>query len=375
MSAALPRQTVPLSRGLAHRYHACVDEILNRLRGASLRPLYMPDLTLWYAWHSGRGTLPAAWRADSLAAVCRRMGVPAWCPARPWRLETPGLEVQTVEQAGERTVRWQAPSGTLQARWTLGPDGDWWQAEYPVKSAADLPSAAQIVAARVYRLEPERLDAARRETGESGPVVAELPMRPYSELLHVFLGWSEGFMLLFEAPERIAGLLTTLESKLQGLVRELAGLPADVVLSPDNLDGQFITPPAFAEHLLPSYRATARTLAGRLLAVHAGGMVRGLLPGLAEAGVDLIQGVCGPPQSDAGLAEARAVCGEKVALWGGIAQDLLLAGTEEKEFDRACREAFTAAGSDPRIVVGVADKVPVDALPERLEALSGMSTK
>ena len=347
------------------------SDILNRFRGANPRPLYLPDLTLWYAWHSARGTIPAPWRADNLTAVCKRMGVPVWRPARPWRLETPGLEVENQEQAGERAVRWRAPSGTLQARWTLGPDGDWWQAEYPVKSAADLAAAAEIVAARVYHLEPERLVAAARETGAAGPAVAELPMRPYSELLHVFLGWSEGYLLLFEAPERIGELLAVLESKLQGLVREIAGLPAEVVLSPDNLDGQFITPPAFAEHLLPSYRATASTLhaAGRLLAVHAGGVVRGLLPGLAEAGVDVIQGISAPPQSDAGLAEARALVGGKVALWGGIAQDLLLATVEEKEFVQAAREAFAAAGSDARAVLGVADKVPPDALPERLEAL------
>jgi hypothetical protein len=98
-------------------------------------------------------------------------------------------------------------------------------------------------------------------------------------------------------------------------------------------------------------------------------MMRGLLPGLAEAGVDLIQGVCAPPQSDAGLGQARSLCGEKVVLWGGIAQDLLLATVEEPEFSKACREAFAAAETDPRIVVGVADKVPPDALPERLEAL------
>jgi len=352
-----------------------MGSILDRLRGANPRPLYLPDLTLWYAWHSERGTLPAPWLANSLPEVCRRMGVPVWRPVRPWRLESPGLEVETTEQAGERTVRWRAPSGTLQARWTVGPDGDWWQAEYPVKSAADLPAAVEIAAARVYRLEPDRLATAAREIGNDGPTVAELPMRPYSELLLVFLGFGEGFLLLYEAPERIGEMVGVLEAKLQELVRQVAGLPADVVLSPDNLDGQFITPPAFREHLLPSYRASAEVLhpAGRLLAVHAGGMMRGLLPGLAAAGVDVIQGVCAPPQSDAGLADARTLCGEKVALWGGIAQDLLLATVEEPEFTEACREAFAAAEADPRVVVGVADKVPTDALPERLEALSQLS--
>jgi hypothetical protein len=342
--------------------------IISRFAGGPARTPYLPDLTLWYAWHSGRGTIPAAWRADTLHSICRRMGVPAWRPLRPWAAELPGIAVQTSEAAEEKSVRWKAPSGTLQARWTLGPDGDWWQAEYPVKSAADLVVAFEIVQARAYRLEPQRLDT-------DGHLTLELPMRPYSDLLHNFLGWSEGFMLLFEAPEQIARMLDVLEAKLQGLVRELARLPGEVVHSPDNLDGQFITPPAFEQHLLPSYRTTAETLhaAEKLLSVHVGGMVRGLLPGLSAAGVDAIEGICGAPQSDATIAEARALCGQRVTLWGGVAQDLLHPTTEAGEFEQAARRAVAEVRHDPRAVLGVADKVPTAALPERLVALQRLA--
>jgi hypothetical protein len=344
--------------------------VISRFAGSPARTAYLPDLTLWYAWHSARGTIPEPWRAGTLAGICRRMGVPAWHPVRPWAAELPGISVQTSESAEQKSVRWLAPSGTLQARWTLGPDGDWWQAEYPVKSSADLAVAAEIVRARSYRLEPSR-------PAEDGLAVLELPLRPYSDLLHNFLGWSEGFMLLFEAPEQIVGLIAELENKLQHLVQELARLPGEVVHSPDNLDGQFITPPAFEEHLLPSYRATAETLhaVGKLLSVHAGGRVRGLLPGLAAAGVDAIEGICGSPQSDAGIAEARAICGERVTLWGGVAQDLLLAATEAGEFEEAARRVVAEVRQDPWAVLGVADKVPTAALPERLEALRRLAAE
>lgn len=344
--------------------------------GSSGAP-YLPDLTLWHAWHSARGTLPEAWRAGTLAGICRRMGVPAWRPVRPWAAELQDIELETSETADRRSVRWLAPSGTLQARWTLGPDGDWWQAEYPVKGTADLEAAAEIVRARVYHLEAQRLEAERAAIGEAGLLALELPMRPYSDLLHNFLGWSEGFMLLFEAPGEIKSMLDVLEGKLQDLAGELARLPGPVVHSPDNLDGQFITPLAFEEHLLPSYRTTAEILhaAGKLLTVHAGGMVRGLLPGLVAAGVDAIEGICGPPQSDATITEARVLCGERVTLWGGVAQDLLLLTTEAGEFEQAARRAAAEVRQDPRAVLGVADKVPTAALPERLEALRRLAAE
>jgi hypothetical protein len=128
----------------------------------------------------------------------------------------------------------------------------------------------------------------------------------------------------------------------------------------------------FEEHLAPSYRRTSETLhaAGKRLAVHVGGMCRGLLPGLAGAGVDALEGVCGAPQSDATIAEARALCGTGVTLWGGVAQDALLPTTDEAAFERAVRAALAEARKHGPAVLGVADRVPVQAVPERLATLA-----
>jgi len=100
--------------------------------------------------------------------------------------------------------------------------------------------------------------------------------------------------------------------------------------------------------------------------------VRGLLPGLSRAGVDCVEGVCGPPQGDTPPAEARSLCGGDTTIWGGIAQDFLMQNRSEADFQAAADAAFAFAKHDPKTVVGVADRVPVDALPERLEALARM---
>jgi hypothetical protein len=100
-----------------------------------------------------------------------------------------------------------------------------------------------------------------------------------------------------------------------------------------------------------------------------------LLPGLADCGVDWVQGVCGPPQGDSTMEEARALCGSATVLWGGLAQDFLLESRTESDFENAARAAFSAAALDSRMIVGVADKVPNDALPGRLERLSQMAAE
>jgi hypothetical protein len=334
--------------------------------------VYLPDLTLWYDWHQSRGTLPPEWRECTLPEVARAMGVPVWLPIQPWRLETRGVEILTTEQDGERTILSEASTGHLRARWNLGPDGDWWQVEYPVKTRADLAAALEIAKARSYVLEPSALTEARAQVGEDGVVALEIPRRPLSDLLHQFLGWSEGLMLLGDPI--VGEMMAILEEKLQGLIRALGEIAGEVVLSPDNLDGQFISPRMFKKNLAESYRQTAEVLHDqeKRLVVHVGGPIRHLVKPLVEAGVDGIEGIAGPPQSNVPLVQARELAGPDLTLWGGIAQDVLVETYQQELFMSAVEMAVREAAGNGRMILGVADRVPVTADLERLRALPGL---
>ena len=133
-------------------------DILSRFSdSASSTPYYLPDLTLWYEWHQKHATMPEKWQNTSLPQIARDMGVPIWQPVRPWRVETPGVEVLTTEENRERTIRFETPAGPLIARWIVGPDGAWWQAEYPVKTTQDLNAVLELVRARRYVLDSTEL--------------------------------------------------------------------------------------------------------------------------------------------------------------------------------------------------------------------------
>lgn len=348
-------------------------EILSRFSGeASERPLYLPDLTLWYDWHRSRGILPAQWQNYSLPQVARALGAPVWSVARPWQVETPGVEIVTTERDGERVIRSETSAGSLVARWTLGPDGDWWQTEYPVKTTQDLEAALELASARSYVLDPAHLARLETMVGDDGILAIEIPRRPYSDLLHEFLGWSEG--LLFLSESAIPEIIGILETKLQRLVQKVAQLPGHIILSPDNLDGQFIPPTAFQAHLADSYQRTAETLHrhGKHLLVHVGGPVRHILAPLAEAGVAGLEGVAGPPHGDLSLLQAREWVGPELTLWGGIPQDFLLDMHEGQKFEAAVIQAACEAKGDGRMILGVADRVPVDAELSRLEAIPSL---
>jgi hypothetical protein len=346
------------------------SEILARFTGETTAlPFYLPDLTLWYDWHVKKNTLPDAWQYKSLPDIARDMGVPIWLTVRPWQMETPGINLSTTERNKERIIRVEATSGVLESRWTIGPDGDWWQTEYPVKNPADLRVVLELVTARTYVPNPDKLIEANANTGSDGIVAVEIPRRPYSDLLHEFLGWSDGLMLLGETIiDEITGVL---EEKLQQLVREIARFPGQIVLSPDNLDGQFIPPLAFEEYLAQSYRHTTKTLhqANKYLLVHVGGPIKHLLTLLAKTGIDGLEGIAGLPQNNASLTEARELTGPAMTLWGGIPQDYLLDTHDHREFGIATQQAILEIADDPRMLLGIADRVPVDADIDRLQLI------
>jgi hypothetical protein len=336
-------------------------------------PVLLLDLTLWHKWHAGRGSLPAGW--NSVIEAAKALGTAAWAPFKPWRAEYDGVEVTTEETEEQRNIVYRAGGRTLLARWTRGPDGDWWQTEYPVKTPEDLQSAVQIAAARRYVLDAAGLDEWQTAVGDDGIAPLELPMRPYSDILHTMVGWGYGLTLLQgEGKHLVARILASLEGAAARLAEELVQLPGDLLLAPDNLDGQYISPRAFNEYLAPSYTATVDLArrCGRRLVVHLGGPGRRLIPLLAQSGVDSIEGIAGPPQSDADLAEAREVAGPGITLWGGIPQDLLVAEHDEAEFEAAVRQAVAHARADAsgRSIVGVADRVPVGAELNRLRRLA-----
>jgi hypothetical protein len=89
-------------------------------------------------------------------------------------------------------------------------------------------------------------------------------------------------------------------------------------------------------------------------------------------GVDGLEGVSGPPQSDATLAEARVLAGSDFTLWGGIPQDALLPNFAYPQFEAAVTQAAREASADPRVILGVADVVPIHADLARLHAIPSL---
>jgi hypothetical protein len=63
-----------------------------------------------------------------------------------------------------------------------------------------------------------------------------------------------------------------------------------------------------------------------------------------------------------------------LTLWGGIPQDFLVKTYSEKQFETAVLEAARQAMEDSRVILGVADRVPVNSEFARLKATAPLIT-
>lgn len=347
-------------------------EIVSRLGEAGInQPIFMPDLNLWFRWHTERRTLPSGLENSSLVEIANHLNCPPWVVITPWELQFQGIEVIREEKDKVRTIEYHTSAGILTEKWALGADGDWWQSEYPVKTMEDLDAAEILLEAKTYSI---KTTASEFKPGNQEIVdVAKLPMSPYADLLHTFLGFSEGYMLLLgTGKDRLTEMLAVLETKRQAYLQDIAKLPTSIILVPDNLDGQYISPKIFKDHYMESYRKMVEIFHhhNKKTLLHVGGNCKHILPLIAEAGFDGVLGISGPPQSNATLMEARALGGPGLTLWGGIPQDYLVSTHDEVHLEQSINEAINSAKLDHRTIIGIADHVPVETEFARLEKVA-----
>jgi hypothetical protein len=354
-----------------------------------MKKLFVPDLNLWFSWHNERATLPAEVSGMTLTEICRYLEVPLWKPARPWKRSTGRISVEEIRTEDERTVRYHDTVKGLEytARWSIGPDGDLWQTEYPVKSGDDLALFEALTAEETLVPDSEPFARLLEHCCTGDLLALELPLSPFSRLLLEMTGFNEGIFILMEEEERIGSLVADAEKKYASetatLIEALTPVLATVhtlsqdnsapegfplyAYCPDNLDASFISPGWFETYMLKGYQTSASLLgtAGLQLMVHAGGPIGNLLELIRDAGISALTGVCAAPQGDTSFPEARKIAGPDMLLWGGLAQDLLMPQTPEDDFRKALGQVREEA--DEHCIIGIADHVPAEASWERIK--------
>ncbi len=314
---------------------------------------YAPNYWQWYQHQSTHGALPAELAGcGSQLEVLEHLGVDVFSrnlypdyyrgfwgglSDEVWK---PEVQVECRESCAgrdrmfERTYR--TPAGALTERQHyVFAETTLVQEKFLVDDhATQLDALEALLRARTWQFRPERYRQWSERVGPEGCVIAGEIFSPL-KLLHVLLNPINTTYLLADYPERARELLAIHEAAMLDLTRQMAEAGVRVMMSMDNIDTAFHTPPYVEKYSASFYQHAARICHqhGSLLFIHACGQQRGNLKLLAELGVDGLEGVAFPPLGDVQMEEALELSGDRFIVTGGISSmEFLDLHTREEVF-------------------------------------------
>jgi hypothetical protein len=343
---------------------------------------WIPRLSIWHTAATRRGTLPARFEGMSLREVERelRLGTPAR-DGHVFVTEQGGdVEITEIREGDSTVAEYRTPAGTVTTRHRLSDELSAagiqsLEVEHMVKSPADLAVAAYLY--EHVQLTPAFDDylAYDADIGDDGFPMVQVGDVPFHHFLQKLAGYQNAFYLLADAPAQVQELLERMEAwDRQHLWPVLAECPARLLLHGLHFDSGLTPPPMFERWITPYYRDLTTLLHGRgkSLCTHADNDSRLILGHMKEAGFDMAETFTTEPLVSCTLAEAREAWGSDVIIWGGVPSVILEPVWSDADFESYMADVFRTLAPGRAFLLGVADNVMPDALPERIERISDM---
>ncbi|MEW6751498.1 MAG: uroporphyrinogen decarboxylase family protein [Candidatus Latescibacterota bacterium] len=343
---------------------------------------WIPRLQVWHTAHSRRGTLPERFAGLSLRGAERllRMGNPAR-EGHVYAAQQDGdVEVRQESEGRSTLTFYRTPAGTVTTRQRSSEELDRvgigsLEIEHMIKGPDDFAVVEYLVTHTRYRATyAEYLDY-EAGIGEDGYPMVAAGDCPFHHFLQKLAGYQNAYLLLFDHPDRVEHLLTTMEETERERVWPIvAQSPARLILHGVHF-GQAITPPhLFSRYITPYYRDFSQLLHshGKTLTMHADNDARLILGNIEEAGFDMAETFTTAPQVSCTLQEARSAWGNRVIIWGGVPSVILEPTYSEEAFAAYMRGLFRTIAPGDAFILGVADNIMPAALPERLERIAAM---
>jgi hypothetical protein len=275
----------------------------------------------------------------------------------------------------EITWRYRTPLGSIERRriWEKT-TYSWPISAWGVSTEEDLHVLGLALAARRYRPRWDRYQAWVEEVGDLGVVYLSAGYSAMGHLLNYWMGVEGVMYAAADWPDTLHETVGRINANALELIDLLATSPAEVIILGDNFSSDIQPPHFFAEWSRDYYAEAIRRLhaAGKRVAVHIDGRLRGALRMFAEIGADCADAVTPKPMGDLTPAECRREAGPEMVLSGGVSPELWLPQVSTAAFAEAVRAWLDLRTTSPRLIANAGDQVPPGALEERIALMRDM---
>jgi uroporphyrinogen-III decarboxylase len=194
------------------------------------------------------------------------------------------------------------------------------------------------------------------------------------QLLNYWMGVEATMYAAADWPRTLHETVDRINANNLDLIDLLAASPAEIILMGDNFSSDLQSPGFFAEWSRDYYAEALRRLhaAGKHVAVHLDGRLRGALRMFADLGADCADAVTPTPLGDLTPDECRREAGPALLLSGGVSPDLWLPRVGLETFRDAVRAWLRLKLVSPRLIANAGDQVPPGAPEERISLMREM---
>ena len=365
------------------------DRILAVYRGETPDVVpYMLDLSHWfYHRHHLPWDLSHAYEApeSDLINYHRQVGAGFYLPNLGSFYSTtfpPDIQIETSkhETDGAPEILWRVrtPLGEIgrRRRWEEQTYA-WGISQWGVRNEHDLRVFGHAMSRRSFSPKWENYLDWTSEVGEIGVVYLPAGYSAIGHLLHYWMGVEGVAYALVDYPQVLREVVDAVNANNLQLIDLLAQSPAEIVIMGDNFSSDIQPPAFFREWSAAYYEEAVRRLhdAGKFVAVHIDGRLRGALRMIRETGADCGDAITPIPFGDLTPAQCREEAGPDFILSGGVSPDLWLPTASLEAFRAKAIEWLDLRTRSPRLIANAGDQVPPGADEDRIKIMRDLVEK
>jgi hypothetical protein len=270
-------------------------------------------------------------------------------PEIVWRLHTPLGSIERARVWSETTYAWAI------SRWGIA-------------DPADLAVFACALGSRRYAPRWDRYQAWVDCVGDMGVVYLPVAYSAMGQLLNYWMGVEGTVYAAVDCPAALRAAVERVNANNLELIDLVCASPAEIVIMGDNFSSDVQSPRFFATWSQSYYQEAIRRLhrAGKAVAVHIDGRLRGAVRMIREAGADAGDAITPTPMGDLSPRACREEAGADFILSGGVSPELWLPHAPVQQFESAVREWLALRRQSCRLIAAAGDQVPPGAEESRI---------
>ena len=266
-----------------------------------------------------------------------------------WRIETADGSIERARVWEEQTYAWGI-------------------SQWGIREENDLRVFRSAMSRREYVPHWDRYRRWDEYVGDHGVVYLPLGYSAMGHLLNYCMGIEAVVYATMDWPELLHDTVDAVNENTLQLIDLACESPAEIVVMGDNFSSD-VQPPSFFEEWSRRYYQEAISRlhrAGKFVAVHIDGKLKGALRMLRDVGADCADAVTPTPMGDLSPDECRSEAGPDFILSGGVSPDLWMPTTPLETFEAKVLEWLQQTHHTSRLIANAGDQVPPGAEERRI---------